>query len=324
MAIAVVFPGQGSQFIGMGKDLADAFPVAKEVFQEVDEVLHQKLYNLMTEGAESDLNLTENTQPALMAVSMALMQVLYKEGGFDLAQSCRFCAGHSLGEYSALTAAQSLSLSDTARLVRLRGQAMQQAVPVGQGGMTAVIGMDYDQVDAVLKEFNQQNPKEICVAANDNAPGQIVISGHQSALAKLGPLLEQHGARGCIPLPVSAPFHSPLMQPAADRMAEALAEISLQPPLIPVISNITAQPVRDASLIKDLLVQQITGRVRWRETILTMVDQGVDMMVEIGPKKVLCGLAKRIAPSLTLVSIQGPSDIEQFLGQTLQTYREAS
>ena len=312
MARAFVFPGQGSQAVGMGRALAEAFLKARDVFEEVDEALHQKLSRLMFEGPESDLTLTENAQPALMAVSLAVMRVLEKDGGIDLAKSARFVAGHSLGEYSALAAAHSFSLSDAARLLKARGQAMQKAVPVGAGAMAALIGPDLAAA-AEIAELAAKETGGVCAPANDNAPGQVVVSGSKAAIEFAAAETGRRGARAVM-LPVSAPFHCALMQPAADAMASALEKIELRDPVVPLIANVTAQPAVDAAIIRRLLVEQVTAMVRWRESVLYMKNQDVDTLVEIGAGRVLSGLARRIDRELDAVSVGTPADIEKFLG----------
>lgn len=311
MTTAFVFPGQGSQSIGMGKELHDAFPVAREVFEEVDETLSQKLSTLMFEGNEADLNMTENTQPALMAVSIAALRVLEKEGGFALKDKISFVAGHSLGEYSALCAAGSLSLSDTARLLRIRGAAMQKAVPVGVGGMVAILNLDPEIVQAICDEVNK--PDSLCAIANDNSPGQIVISGHKEAMDKAAALALEKGAKRALPLPVSAPFHCALMQPAAETMQAALAETDVKEPVVPLIANVTTEAITRPELIRDSLVRQVTGQVRWRESIEKMAADGVDTMVEIGSGKVLCGLIRRINRDIACQNVGTPADLDAFL-----------
>jgi [acyl-carrier-protein] S-malonyltransferase len=308
---AFVFPGQGSQFIGMGKDLADAFPIAREVFQEIDEALSQKLSALMFEGADTDLNLTENTQPALMAVSVAVARIL-QQAKPDLltAAKCKFVAGHSLGEYSALTAAGSFNLSDAAKLLKLRGQAMQKAVPVGIGAMAAILGLELPDVTAIVKEASGT---EIVSAANDNSFGQVVISGHKAAVDKACALATAKGAKRAILLPVSAPFHCALMQPAADTMQAALAATHINAPSVPLIANVIASEVTDPAKIRQLLVEQVTGMVRWRESVLYMKTQGVTEVIELGAGKVLAGLTKRIDAELTGRSVGTPKDIEEFV-----------
>jgi [acyl-carrier-protein] S-malonyltransferase len=311
MQRAFVFPGQGSQKVGMGLTLKECFPEAREVFQEVDEVLGQKLSKLIFEGPEEDLKLTSNTQPALMAVSLAVLRVLEKQGGFDLASRAKFVAGHSLGEYSALCAARALSLADTARLLRKRGDAMQKAVPVGVGGMAALLGADMDIANEIAAAVSVNG--EICAAANDNATGQVVISGHMGAIDRAIALATEKGLKRCVKLPVSAPFHCVLMQPAADVMREALAEVEIKKPVVPVVANVVAEAVSDPNQIRDLLVRQVTGSVRWRESVLYMKAQGVEQLVECGAGNVLAGLTKRIDKDMAAVSLQTPEDIETFL-----------
>lgn len=310
MAKAIVFPGQGSQSVGMGKDLADAFTVAKEVFLEVDDALSENLSKKMFEGPAEDLLLTENAQPALMAVSMAVVRVLQQEGKISLAETFKYAAGHSLGEYSALCAAGSFDITTTARLLRTRGKAMQQAVPVGQGGMAALIGADLDQAKEIASEAAQG---DVCVAANDNAPGQVVLSGTTAAIDRAVEIAAKKGIKRAVKLAVSAPFHSPMMQPAADVMAEALAAVRIKTPRFPVIANVTAQPVTEPEEIQRLLVAQVTGSVRWRESMLFVQENGVDTLVEAGAGKVLTGMAKRIHPELKGIALNTPQDIEEFL-----------
>lgn len=306
---AYVFPGQGSQFVGMGKDLAEAFTEARDVFAEVDEALKQNLSKIMFEGADTDLNLTENTQPALMAHSIAVARILEKaKPGFI--GSAKFVAGHSLGEYSALTAAGTFALADTARLLKIRGQAMQKAVPVGIGAMAAILGLEMADVAAVVKEASGA---EIVSAANDNSFGQIVVSGHKAAVEKAIALATAKGAKRAIMLPVSAPFHCALMQPAADAMQAALQQVNVSAPIIPLVANVIADQVSDPARIKQLLVEQVTGMVRWRESVLFMKTQGVSELVELGAGKVLAGLTKRIDADLTGKSIGTPKDIEEFV-----------
>jgi [acyl-carrier-protein] S-malonyltransferase len=310
MTRAFLFPGQGSQKVGMGKDLADAFAPAREVFQEVDDALSQKLSKLMWEGPESDLTLTENAQPAIMALSLAVVRVLEKEMGLDVAKHAYLVAGHSLGEYSALCAAGAFSLADTARLLKTRGQAMQSAVPVGEGGMTALIGADIEQAEAVAREAAAAGG--VCVVANDNAPGQVVISGTMDALARAADIAKAKGIKRAMPLAVSAPFHSPLMQPAADRMADELNKITIRPLSVPVLTNVTAKEASNPDHVRQLLIEQITSRVRWRESILALKGLTVDTSVEFGGNKVLSGMVKRIEPSLTMVTLDSPIDLETF------------
>lgn len=310
MTRAFVFPGQGSQAVGMGRELAEAFEVARHTFEEVDDALNQRLSRLMVEGPEADLTLTENAQPALMAVSVAVMRVLASEGGVDLSKHATFVAGHSLGEYSALCAAGAFSLGDTARLLKLRGQAMQKAVPVGKGAMAALLGADLDQAQAIAADAVQG---EVCSIANDNSVGQVVISGSADAIDRAIALAAERGLKRSVRLPVSAPFHCSLMQPAADAMAEALANVTISAPVVPVVANVTASAVSDPNAIRRLLVEQVTGMVRWRECVLYMKEQGVERLVEVGSGKVLAGLTKRIDKDLAAVSVGTPADVESFL-----------
>ncbi|WP_045836214.1 ACP S-malonyltransferase [Hyphomicrobium sp. 99] len=307
MARAFVFPGQGSQDVGMGKALADAFPSAKAVFDEVDDALGEKLSAIIWEGPKETLTLTENAQPALMAVSVAVMRVLEQEKGFSLADNVKFVAGHSLGEWSALTAAGAFSVGDAARLLRLRGQAMQKAVPVGVGAMAALLGVGIDVAEKVAAEAAQG---DVCQIANDNEPTQVVLSGHKTAIDRVGEIGKAFGVRRAVPLPVSAPFHCKLMQPAADAMAEALASVTVRAPVVPVVANVLAQPISDPEEIKKRLVEQVTGTVRWRECVATMVAAGVTDFYEIGAGKVLAGLVKRTAPSVNATSVGTPADID--------------
>ena len=307
MTRAFIFPGQGSQAVGMGVALADAFPVAREVFEEVDDALGQKLSLLMREGPMEELTLTANTQPALMAHSIAAMRVLEKEAGVDIADA-QFVAGHSLGEYSALCAARSFSLSDTARLLRIRGEAMQSAVPVGEGAMAALIGVD---LEGAQKAIDATEGGE-CEIANDNAPGQVVISGDKTRVEAVCAGAKEFGAKIAKLLPVSAPFHSSLMAPAAERMAEALAEADIQSPATPLIANVTADVTSDPAVIRDLLVKQVTGRVRWTESVQKMAADGCETFVEVGSGKVLCGLVKRIAKGTATMSVGEPGDVDAF------------
>ncbi|MGD9538895.1 MAG: ACP S-malonyltransferase [Alphaproteobacteria bacterium] len=307
---AFVFPGQGSQAVGMGRELAVAFPAARELFEEVDDALAQRLSRLIFEGPEADLTLTENAQPALMAVSLAVLRVLEAEGGLKLGQHAGFVAGHSLGEYSALAASGCLAVADTARLLRLRGQAMQAAVPVGEGAMAALLGAELEQAREIAAAAAEN---EVCAVANDNAPGQVVVSGHKAAVERAVELAAQRGIRKAVMLPVSAPFHCPLMQPAADAMAEALAKVNFAPPAVPHVANVTAAPVYEPSRARELLVEQVTAMVRWRESVLAMKEAGVDTMVEIGAGKVLSGLIKRIDRELASLSVLAPAEVESFL-----------
>lgn len=297
MIRAFTFPGQGAQTIGMGKDLADTFPQAKAVFDEVDEALGEKLTSIMWDGPEEDLTLTMNTQPALMAVSLAVFRVLQSEADLDLAKHAKFVAGHSLGEYSALCAAGSLDITTTAKLLRLRGEAMQRAVPAGKGAMAATLGLANDKVaeaaDAAAKETG-----EPVGVANDNANGQVVISGSKAGVDRACELAKEAGAKRAMPLAVSAPFHSALMQPAADEMAEALKDVTIAAPTVPVVANVRAEAVSDPELIRTLLVEQVTGKVRWLESVVYMRDQGVEELVECGSGKVLTGLTKWIDKSI--------------------------
>ena len=309
MTRAFLFPGQGSQAVGMGKALADAFIPAREVFQEVDDALSQKLSALMWEGPESDLTLTENAQPAIMAFSIAVIRVLQKEAGMDIARHARLVAGHSLGEYSALSAAGAFSLADTARLLKTRGQAMQAAVPVGEGAMTALIGADIEVAEAVAKEAAGD---DVCVVANDNAPGQVVLSGAKVAIDRVPDIAKAKGVKRAIPLSVSAPFHCPLMQPAADAMAEALAKVNMRPLAVPVLANVTAQEASDPETVRRLLVEQVTNRVRWRESMLALKGLGVDTSVEMGGNKVLTGMMRRIDKDIQAIGLDTPAEIEAF------------
>jgi [acyl-carrier-protein] S-malonyltransferase len=310
MSRAFVFPGQGSQAVGMGRELAEAFSAARLVFQEVDDALGQKLSTLMFEGPEDQLTLTENAQPALMAVSMAVVRVLESEGKLDLSKVATFVAGHSLGEYSALAAAGTFSLADTARLLKTRGQAMQKAVPVGVGAMAALLGAEFEQAREIAAAAAQG---EVCEAANDNGAGQVVVSGHKGAVERATAIAAERGIKRAIMLPVSAPFHCALMQPAGDAMATALGTVAMNAPVVPLVANVTATRVDDPAAIRDLLVRQVTGTVRWREGVLFMKEQGVTTLVELGVGKVLSGLAKRIDKELSGVAVGLPADIETFL-----------
>ncbi len=310
MKTALIFPGQGSQAIGMGKDLAENFLEAREVFQEVDEVLQHNLSKLMWQGEEADLTNTANAQPAIMAVGMAVIRVLEKQGGFAVAKAAQFVAGHSLGEYTALAAAKSLTLADTARLLRIRGSAMQAAAPNGVGAMAAILGLSLEDLEIVLREASATG---VCVLANDNAEGQVVISGAKAAVEHAIELAKGKGAKRSILLNVSAPFHSPFMQPAADTMARALEEVTLQSPVVPLVANVTASTVTEGAEIKSLLVEQVAGRVRWRESIGFLKTQEVTHYIELGHGKVLSGLVKRIDKEAGVSNIQTPQDIEAFL-----------
>lgn len=309
MKRVIVFPGQGSQQVGMGKALYSAFPAAKLVFEEVDETLKQRLSSLMFEGPEDSLTRTENAQPAIMATSIAVLRVLEKEAGFKLSAYASYVAGHSLGEYSALCAAGTFTLADTARLLKLRGQAMQKAVPEGQGGMAAILGLEEDAVSQIVQEASAAG---VCSIANDNSPGQIVISGATAAIEKASSLAKERGAKRALALPVSAPFHCPLMEPAGRAMQVALADTPLQAPCVPLIANVTAQSVQDPQSIRSLLVEQVTGRVRWRESILYLAGDGVTQALELGAGKVLSGLIKRIAKEMDSVSVGEPQEVDAF------------
>ena len=310
MTRAFVFPGQGSQTVGMGKELADAFPAAKAVFNEVDDTLGQNLSSIMFKGPDEDLVLTENTQPALLACSIAVLRVLESEGGFKIADHGQFVAGHSLGEYSALCAAGTFSLSDAVKLVKIRGKAMQIAVPLGEGAMAALLGLEALDAEAVVEEAAQG---DVCDFANDNASGQVVVSGATAAVERALVIAKEHGAKRALLLPVSAPFHCAMMQPAADVMAEALGDTQMNDPIIPLIANVTAQEVTTANEARELLIKQVCGRVRWREGALYMKSQGVSELVEIGHGKVLSGMAKRIDKELSGRAIGSAETIEKFL-----------
>jgi len=309
MTAAFTFPGQGSQAIGMGKALAETFAPARAVFEEVDAALDEKLSAIMWEGPADKLTLTENAQPALMAVSVAVVRVLEAEAGLDLTRDAKFVAGHSLGEYSALAAAGALSVSDTARLLRIRGNAMQKAVPVGEGAMAALIGLSFEDAAAAAREGAQG---QVCQAANDNGGGQVVISGNKAAVERACEIAKAKGAKRAMMLPVSAPFHCALMQPAADAMAEALAKVSVRAPAIPVVANVRAQAISDPQEIVRALVAQVTGTVRWRECIAYMAQNGVTTFYEAGAGKVLTGLVKRIAEGASGVAIGAPDDIAAY------------
>jgi [acyl-carrier-protein] S-malonyltransferase len=309
MTTAFIFPGQGSQAVGMGKTLADAFPVARAVFDEVDAALSQKLSALMWEGPTEELTLTANAQPALMAVSLAVVRVLEAEAGLDLKRDAAFVAGHSLGEYSALAAAGTFGIGDAARLLRIRGDAMQKAVPAGQGAMAALLGADLDLARAIAADAAQG---EVCEAANDNGGGQVVLSGAKAAIDRAIVLAGERGVRRAMLLPVSAPFHCSLMQPAAEAMRAALADVAMQAPVVPVMANVGAAPLSDVAAIRDSLVAQVTGTVRWRECVEAMAAAGVDRFVELGSGKVLAGLVKRIAPTATPLSVGTAEDVSAY------------
>jgi [acyl-carrier-protein] S-malonyltransferase len=309
MTTAFVFPGQGSQAVGMGRGLAEAFAAARLVFEEVDAALGEKLSETMWHGPAETLTLTENAQPALMAVSLAALRALEAEAGVDLKRDVAYVAGHSLGEYSALAAAQSLAIADAARLLRIRGRAMQKAVPVGVGAMAALIGVDLDTATAIAKEGAAGG---ICEAANDNGGGQVVLSGEKQAVERAVETAKAKGVKRAMMLPVSAPFHCALMQPAADAMAEALSKVSIKAPVVPVVANVLAQPITDPAAIIDALVRQVTGTVRWRESVAFMAGAGVTSFYEVGSGKVLAGLIKRIADAATVSSIGTPEDVARF------------
>lgn len=312
MSRAFVFPGQGSQAVGMGVELAKAFVAARDVLEEVDDALKQRLSRLMAEGPESELTLTENAQPALMAVSVAALRSIEREGNTSLARLATVVAGHSLGEYSALCAAGAIGLADAARLLKRRGRAMQTAVPVGEGAMAALMGMELDAVRAVTEEASKATGL-VCDVANDNAPGQVVVSGAVAAVDKAVELAAGRGGRRSIKLPVSAPFHCRLMQPAADEMAKALSEIAIAVPVVPVVANVSAAPVDDPDAIRRLLVEQVTGTVRWRECVTAMKSGGAATLVECGAGRVLTGLARRIDKDLQAVSVGTPQEVEALL-----------
>ena len=315
MTAAFTFPGQGSQAVGMGKALAEGFPAARAVFDEVDAALGEKLSAVIWEGPAETLQLTENAQPALMAVSIATLRVLETEAGFSVGRDAAFVAGHSLGEYSALAAAGSLSISDTARLLRTRGQAMQRAVPVGAGAMAALLGLDYDAAVAVANDAAQG---QVCQAANDNGGGQVVVSGDKAAVDRAVEIAKTRGAKRAMLLPVSAPFHCRLMQPAADVMAAALSDIAIEKPVVPLVSNVLAKDISDPDEIRRRLIEQVTGTVRWRESVAFMASRGVNRFFEIGAGKVLSGLVKRIAEGAVGISVGGPNDIAAAKGALAQ------
>ncbi len=310
MSVAVVFPGQGSQAVGMGKALADNFLPARHVFAEVDDALSEKLSATIWEGPADKLTLTENAQPALMAVSLAVLRVLEAEAGINLKRDAQFVAGHSLGEYSALAAAGAFSLSDTARLLRTRGRAMQKAVPVGTGAMAALIGLEFEQVMAVAAEAAQN---QVCQAANDNGGGQVVVSGDKFAVERAVEIAKAKGAKRAMLLPVSAPFHCALMRPAAEVMAQALAAVAVKPPAVPLVANVLARPISDPAEIVRRLVEQVTGTVRWRESVVFMAGAGVTTFYELGAGKVLSGLVKRIAEGANGIAVGTPDDVGAFV-----------
>jgi [acyl-carrier-protein] S-malonyltransferase len=307
---AFVFPGQGSQAVGMGRELAAAFGAARQVFEEVDEALGERLSRLIFEGPEADLTLTENAQPALMTVSLAVVRVLEAEGGVRFGRHVAYVAGHSLGEYSALAASGVLALADTARLLRRRGQAMQAAVPVGTGAMAALLGAELDQARRIAAAAAEA---EVCEVANDNAAGQVVLSGHRGAVERATRLAAEEGVRKAIMLPVSAPFHCALMRPAAEVMAEALARTAFAPPTVPHLANVTAAPVHEPSRARELLIEQVTAMVRWRESVLALKALGVEIVVELGAGRVLSGLIKRIDRDLGTLAVLTPAEVESFL-----------
>jgi len=319
MTTALVFPGQGSQTVGMGKTLADDFPIAREIFERIDEALSQKLSKIMFEGPASDLMLTANAQPALMATSIAALKVLEKESGLKISEDAAFVAGHSLGEYSALCASGSLTLEDTAKLLRLRGEAMQKAVPVGEGAMAAIVGLEFGAVAKIATQSANDLylTGAVCQAANDNGGGQVVISGTKEAVERAMELAKLAGAKRALPLPVSAPFHCALMQPAALAMEAALKHVAIRRPKPPLVANVTASAVDDPEAIRSTLVAQVIGTVRWRESVAYMGAQGVTRFVEVGTGKVLAGLIKRIAEGATVVSVGTPADVAAFKVATL-------
>ena len=309
----ITFPGQGSQNVGMGKDLYDAFPAAKEVFEEVDDAIDFKLSKVIFDGPDDDLKMTENTQPALMAVSMAVVRVLETQGNIDFASRYKFAAGHSLGEYSALCAAGVFSLSDTAKLLKIRGQSMQAAVPAGKGAMAAILNLSFEQVFEITQKAAAQT-NAFCDIANDNSDGQIVISGHKEAIEKACDLAKEAGAKRALILPVSAPFHSQLMAPAGDAMREALSNVTMNIAKLPIIANVSVEAITDPETIKSALIEQVTGRVRWRETMNFAADQNINVVTELGAGKVLTGLFKRSLKGATLNTLNNAADIEAYLG----------
>jgi [acyl-carrier-protein] S-malonyltransferase len=309
MTVAFVFPGQGSQAVGMGRALAESFAPAQAVFEEVDTALGEKLSDKIWNGPAETLTLTENAQPALMAVSLAALHVLEQEAGVDVKRDVAFVAGHSLGEYSALAAARALSIGDAARLLRIRGRAMQKAVPVGAGAMAALIGLELDEAKAIAADASTAG---VCAAANDNGGGQVVLSGDKTAVERAVEVAKARGVKRAMLLPVSAPFHCPLMQPAADVMAEALSKVSVSPPLVPVVANVLARPIREPADIVRCLVEQVTGTVRWQESVRFMAQAGVTSFYEIGAGRVLSGLIKRIADAASASAIGVPEDVARF------------
>lgn len=308
---AFVFPGQGSQVVGMGQELAEAFPAAKLVFEEVDDALETRLSRIIFDGPQEELTLTQNAQPALMAVSMAVVRVLEAEGGVKIGDVATFVAGHSLGEYSALAAAGAIPLAETARLLQTRGEAMQAAVPVGVGAMAAILGPSLEAVEAIAADAAED---QVCDVANDNSDGQVVVSGNTEAVERAIEIAKERGAKRAMSLPVSAPFHCSLLDPAADVMTYALATANISAPMPPLVANVTAAPVSDPDDIQNLLIEQVTSRVRWRESVLAMRDLGVEELCEIGAGKVLTGLVRRIDRELGSRTIGSPADIEEFLG----------
>jgi [acyl-carrier-protein] S-malonyltransferase len=310
MNLAFVFPGQGSQFVGMGRELMETFPIARETMEEASDALNFDLKKIILEGPEETLTLTQNTQPALLTLSIMALRSLLDQHKTSISDHAKFVAGHSLGEYSALCAAGVFSFSDALKLVRLRGQAMQKAVPVGKGAMAAILGLDFETIEKAVSEINLSDQQ--VEVANDNCPGQVVISGHKEAVEKANEALSALGAKRCIMLPVSAPFHSPLMEPAAQVMDEALAAINFEAPQLTPVMNVTASTLENSDRVRPLLVQQITGRVRWRESIQTMVNQGVTHFVEVGAGKVLSGLNRKIAPDCTVMNLSTPEDLDIF------------
>jgi len=315
MARAYIFPGQGSQAVGMGKELAQSFPAARYIFQEVDDALGQDLSRLMFEGPEDELVLTENAQPALMAVSLAAVRAIEEQGGFALSSTGQFVAGHSLGEYSALAAMDCFTAGEAAKLLKIRGKAMQEAVPVGQGAMAAVMGLELEQAQQVAAEAVEGKPDQVCACANDNGGGQTVLSGHKAAVERAVEIAKQKGAKRAVMLNVSAPFHCSLMEPAAEAMEKALEEIDLQPPKLPVVANVTGYALESPDEVRNRLVQQVVRMVRWRESVEYMSDKGIDRMVEIGHGKTLSGLVKRIDRSISTTSVGMPKDVEAFLNE---------